>query len=120
MKKPIITLFTALLLACSINSFADDKDKLANKLTSISIPAGRGITMQASINNVGLASGTVTVDLVMDRKGNVLVAVANPKKSTVKDKAIISKLEAAVMAMKFDKNKKAPEKQAGSLTYTFK
>ncbi len=120
MKKQIITLFTALLLAGSVNSFADDGDKLANKLTSINIPAGRGIAMQAAINNIGHASGTVTVDVVMDRKGKVLAAVANPKKSTVKDKAFISKLEAAVSAMKFDKNKKAPEKQAGSLTYTFK
>ncbi|MFD2148201.1 hypothetical protein [Mucilaginibacter antarcticus] len=108
------------MLACAVNSFADDGDKLANKLTSVSIPAGRGIAMQAAINNIGHAKGTVAVDVVMDRKGNVLVAIANPKRSTVRDKVIISKLEAAVLAMKFDKNKKAPAKQAGTLTYTFK
>lgn len=120
MKKPAIILLTALMLAGSVSSFADDGDKLANKLTKVSLPAGRGIAMQASINKIGHASGTVTVDVVINRKGNVLVAIANPKRSTVKDKALISKLEAAVLGMKFDKNKSAPEKQAGSLTYTFK
>lgn len=120
MKKPIITLFAALLLtAGSINSFADDGDKLVNKL-SVNIPVGRSITMQANVNNIGYAKGTVAVDVVMDRKGNVIAAVANPKKTTVKDKTFVSKVETAVMAMKFDKNKSAPDKQAGTLTYTFK
>lgn len=117
MKKTIITFCTALLLAGSIHAFADD-DKLVNRLTA-NIPDGRKITMQASLNSIGHARGTVTVDVVMDRKGNVVSAKAN-KSTTVKDKAFVKKVEEAVMKMKFDKNKAAPETQAGSLTYTFK
>jgi hypothetical protein len=116
MKKPIITLlFTALMLAGSINVFADKLPKIAY----VNIPNGRSIEMQASINSLGYAKGVVAINFVMDKKGKVLSAQIDPRHTTVKDKVFVSKVVDAVMAMKFNKDKKAPEKQSGSLAYVF-
>jgi hypothetical protein len=115
MKKPIIIFFTALLLAVSVNAVADKLPKIAY----VNIPKGRGIEMQALINNIGNAKGTVAINFVMDNKGKVLSAQIDPKNTTVKDKAFVGKVVQAVLAMKFNKDKHAPEKDMGSVAYIF-
>jgi hypothetical protein len=116
MKKIITTCFTALLLAGTLNTFAD---KLP-KREYVNLPAGRNITMQASINHLGHANGTVAVDLVIDRKGNVISAQSDRRHTTVRDKAFVHRVEAAVKGMKFNKDRHAPNEQKASLAYSFR
>jgi hypothetical protein len=115
MKKPVILLFTALLLACSVNAVADKLPKIAY----VNIPQGRSIERQALINNAGHAKGAVAINFAMDKKGKVLSAQIDPKNTTVKDKAFIGNILKAVLAMKFNKDKHAPEKDMGSVAYIF-
>lgn len=116
MKKIITTCLTVLLIAGSLNLFAQ---KLPKK-EYVNVPDGRSITMQPSINHLGHANGIVAIDLVMDKKGNVISAHADRKRTTVMDKDFVHKVEAAVMAMKFNNDKHAPDEQRGSLAYSFR
>ncbi|WP_299356980.1 hypothetical protein [Mucilaginibacter sp.] len=116
MKKIITTCLTALLIAGSLNLFAD---KLPKK-EYVKVPDGRSITMQPSINHLGHANGIVAIDFVMDKKGNVISAHADRRHTTVKDKNFVRKVEEAVMAIKFNKDKHAPDEQRGSLAYSFR
>jgi hypothetical protein len=116
MKKTITTFFTALLIAGSITAFAD---KLP-KRESVHIPRGRSITMQARINKLGHAYGTVTVDFKMDRKGDITWAEADRMHTTVMDKDFVHKVVDAVKDMKFNKSKHSPMTQDGSISYSFR
>ncbi|MGF7082358.1 hypothetical protein [Mucilaginibacter sp. UYCu711] len=116
MKKTIRTILTAVLITASVTVFAD---KLPKK-EYVNVPAGRSITMQPSINHLGHARGTVTIDFVVNKKGNVLAARADRKHTTVRDKAFVRKVEEAVMAMEFNKDRHAPDEQRGSLAYSFR
>jgi hypothetical protein len=116
MKKTIRTLLTAVLITGSVSVFAD---KLPKK-EYVNVPDGRSITMQPSINHLGHAYGTVAINFVMDKKGNVISAHADRKHTTVKDKEFVRKVEEAIMAMKFNKDKHAPDEQRGSLAYSFR
>jgi hypothetical protein len=116
MKKTITTYLTALLITGSINAFAD---KLPKK-EYVHVPSGRSIEMQPSINHLGHARGMVVINFVMDKKGNVISATSDGSHTTVRDKAFIRKVEEAIMAMKFNKDKHAPDKQMGSLAYSFR
>jgi hypothetical protein len=115
MKKPIIVIFLTILLACAVESFADKLPKIAY----FNLPKGRSIEMQAAINKLGNAKGTVAINFVFDKKGKVLSAIVDPRHTTVEDKAFVSKIVAAVTAMKFNKDKHAPESEMGSVAYVF-
>jgi hypothetical protein len=116
MKKTIRTILTAALIAGSVSVFAD---KLPKK-EYVNVPAGRSITMQPSINHLGHAYGTVAIDFVMNKKGKIISARADRRHTTVRDKAFVRKVEEAVMAMEFNKDRHAPEEQRGSLAYSFR
>jgi hypothetical protein len=116
MKTKITTFLTALLIAGSIHTFAD---KLP-KREYVNIPVGRSITMQASLNHLGHARGTVAVDFVIDKKGNVISATADRRHTTVRDRAFVHKVEEAVMNMKFNKDRHARDEEKGSLAYSFR
>ncbi|HWZ36123.1 MAG TPA: hypothetical protein VNW51_08200 [Mucilaginibacter sp.] len=116
MKISITPFLTVLLVAGSLTVFAD---KLPKRET-VHIPRGRSITMQARINKLGHAYGTVTVDFKMNRKGDVTWAEANALHTTVMDKGFVRKVVDAVRAMKFNKSKYAPMSQNGSISYSFR
>lgn len=116
MKNKIIALFAALLLAGSLNASAQ---KLPKK-EYVNIPSGRNIEIQPSINRLGRGHGTVAVDIVINRKGDVISAHANKRYTTVREKNFVRKVEEAVMGMKFNRDRHAPEMQSGSLMYNFK
>ncbi|WP_214072054.1 hypothetical protein [Mucilaginibacter sp. dw_454] len=116
MKRSITAFLTAMLIAGAVTVFAD---KLP-KRESVHIPSGRSITMQARINKLGHAYGTITVDFKINRKGEVIWAEANKVHTTVMDKAFVHKVEDAVKDMKFNKAKRAPMSQNGSIAYSFR
>jgi hypothetical protein len=116
MKKTIRTILTAVLITASVSVFAD---KLPKK-EYVNIPEGRSITMQPSINRLGHARGTVAIDFVVNKKGKVLSARADRRHTTVRDRAFVRKVEEAVLAMEFNKDKHAPDEQRGSLAYSFR
>ncbi|MES2377295.1 MAG: hypothetical protein V4553_11980 [Bacteroidota bacterium] len=116
MKNSIRTILTALLIAGSVSVFAD---KLPKK-EYVNVPAGRSITMQPSINHLGHAYGTVAIDFVMNKKGKVISAHADRRHTTVRDRAFVRRVEEAVMAMEFNKDRHAPDMQRGSLAYSFR
>jgi hypothetical protein len=92
MKKSITTFLTSLLIAGAVTAFAD---KLP-KRESVHIPSGRSITMQARINKLGHAYGTVTVNFKLNRSGEITWAEADRTHTTVMDKAFVHKVEDAV------------------------
>lgn len=116
MKKTLTQLFALLLVTGSISVFAQ---KLP-KRESVHIPRGRSITMQARVNKLGHAYGTVTVNFKMDRKGNVTWAEADRLHTTVMDKDFVRKVVDAVRDMKFNKSRRAPMSQEGNISYSFR
>ncbi|MDB4925767.1 hypothetical protein [Mucilaginibacter sp.] len=116
MKKSTTLFFTTLLIAGSLNTIAQ---KLP-KRESVNLPEGRNILMQASLNHLGHANGRTTIDIVINKKGDVVSALADRKLTTIKDKAFVHKVEEAVLAMKFNSDTHLPDTQRGSLTYSFR
>jgi hypothetical protein len=116
MNKSITTFLTAALIAGAVTVFAD---KLP-KRESVHIPSGRSITMQARINKLGHAYGTVTIKFKLNRSGDVTWAEADHVHTTVMDKAFVHKVEDAVRDMKFNKARRAPMTQEGSISYSFR
>ncbi|GAA4097927.1 hypothetical protein [Mucilaginibacter panaciglaebae] len=116
MKISVTKFLTILLLAGSTTAFAQ---KLP-KRESVHIPRGRSIIMQARINKLGHAYGTVTVDFKMNRKGDVTWAEADRLHTTVMDRRFVRKVVDAVGDMKFNKAKHAPVSQEGSISYSFR
>jgi|GEM_PF-2063526 len=116
MKNLITPFLIALLLTVGITVFAQ---KLP-KRESVRIPRGRSITMQARINKLGRAYGTVTVNFKMNRKGDVTWAEADRVHTTVMDKNFVHKVVDAVRDMKFNKSPHAPMSQEGSISYSFR
>lgn len=116
MKKILTQLFTVVLLAVTTATFAQ---KLP-KRESVHIPRGRSIAMQARVNKLGHAYGTVTVNFKMNRKGDVTWAEADDLHTTVMDKDFVRKVVGAVKNMKFNKSKHAPKSQDGSISYSFR
>jgi hypothetical protein len=116
MKKTITIYLTMLLIAGSINTFAA---KLP-KREYVNVPTGRSIVMQPSLNHLGHAFGTVAINFVVDKKGNITSATADRRHTTVKNKAFVHKVEEAVMAMKFNKDRHAHDEERGSLAYSFR
>jgi len=114
--KTLTRFLTVLLLAGSCSVFAH---KLPKRET-VHLPRGRSIIMQARVNKLGHAYGTVTVDFKMNRKGDVTWADANALHTTVMDKNFVRKVVDAVRNMKFNKVKHAPMSQKGSISYSFR
>lgn len=65
-------------------------------------------------------SGTVVVQVTVDRNGNVTHAVPGVKGSTTLDTDLIKAAEKAARMAKFDVSPNAPASQTGTITYIFK
>lgn len=64
-------------------------------------------------------SGTVVVEVTVDRNGTVTRAVAGKKGSTILDEYLLSVAKEAALKAKFDKKPSAPPLQKGTITYIF-
>lgn len=116
MKHTFTTLLATVLIAGGMTAYTQ---KLP-KRESVHIPHGRSITMQARINKLGHAYGTVTIDFKMNRSGDVIWAEADKLHTTVMDKDFVRKVVDAVKEMKFNKSRRAPMNQEGSISYSFR
>ncbi len=65
-------------------------------------------------------SGTVVVQVTVDKQGNVTKAVPGFKGSTTLDNDLLKAAEKAALQAKFDVSKNAPAYQVGTITYVFK
>ncbi len=64
--------------------------------------------------------GTVTVEVRVNRSGDVVMVRAGVPKTTVRDARLIEAARQAALKTKFDNNPNAPETQVGTITYIFK
>jgi hypothetical protein len=117
MKTTAKVLLSCLLIGGSLSCFSQENP---SKEYVNHIPAGRNILVQPLFNNEGHITGTITVDFVIDKKGNVTSAHVNHGGTSIRNKVFIHKCEAAVKAAKFNELKTAPATQHGSLSYSFK
>ena len=65
-------------------------------------------------------SGTVVVEVTVDRSGNVTKAVPGVRGSTTLDNDLLKAAENAALRAKFDVSPNAPAFQTGTITYIFK
>ncbi len=64
--------------------------------------------------------GIVIVEITVDRSGKVITATAPGRGSTTTAAALVSEAKRAALKAKFTANPNGPEKQKGTITYTFK
>jgi len=64
--------------------------------------------------------GTVVVQVIVDRQGNVTKATPGAKGSTTLDNDLLKAAEKAALTAKFDVSQNAPAYQTGTITYIFK
>jgi colicin import membrane protein len=64
--------------------------------------------------------GVVTVEVRVNRAGDVIMVRAGVPKTTVTDVRLIEAARKAALKTKFDSNSNAPEIQIGTITYNFK
>jgi len=63
--------------------------------------------------------GTIVLNIIVDKNGNVISATYKPKGSTTVASALLDAAKRAAMNTKFDKKENAPSKQKGTITYHF-
>ncbi len=117
MKTTTKALFCFLLFGSSLIGFAQQTP--SNEFVN-HIPAGRNILVQPMFNNESHIAGTITVDFVIDKKGNVISAHVNHGGTSIRNKVFLHKCEEAIKAAKFSELKTAPATQHGSLSYSFR
>lgn len=64
-------------------------------------------------------SGSVVVEITVDRNGNVIHAMPGKKGSTTTNSYLLGKAKLAALSTKFDANQNAPEFQKGIIVYNF-
>jgi hypothetical protein len=64
--------------------------------------------------------GTIVVEIIVDRAGNVLRARAGVKGTTISNSTILKQCENAARTSKFSSKADAAEEQRGTITYIFK
>ena len=110
------TLFTVLIAFSTLTALAqksDLKEYVAN------IPDGRNILIQPHFENKEHIRGRVAINFVVDKKGDVISATADKRKTTAKNVAFVHQCEDAVKQAKFSEMKKGPESQKGSVSFAY-
>lgn len=80
----------------------------------------RKVVYRADIKKLIQKNGKITVDLCVNRQGNVVSATYNQELSTIKDKALIDKAVRATKRYRFEKDNSAAREQCGRLTFVCK
>lgn len=124
-KYSILTL----LILLSLNSFSQDNkpggiesgysDGAGNSSMGPFLLAGREVVSEFYPENNCNEYGTVIIQIVVDRKGNVLDAYPVVSLSNLSECLVKASKEAALKT-KWNVAKDAPEKQIGRITYKFK
>ena len=113
-----IKLFFTLLIAGSGFTALAQKSDL--KEYTANIPEGRNILIQPHFQNKDHVRGRIAIDFTVDRKGDVIEAHANSKKTTAKNMAFVHQCEDAVKQAKFSPMKKGGrENQNGSVSFAY-
>lgn len=80
----------------------------------------RKVVYRADVKKLIKQNGKISVNLCVDRKGNVISAEYNPEFSTIKDKALIDKAVRVTKRYRFEEDRSAPREQCGRLTFVCK
>jgi len=81
--------------------------------------AGRNAKALPKPNYNSNDQGTIVLNIIVDKDGNVISATYQPKGSTTAASALLNAAKRAAMNTKFDKKDNAPSKQKGTITYHF-
>lgn len=80
---------------------------------------GRGSVSLPKPAYTSQKSGKVVVEITVDEEGNVIKAKAGGRGTTVQDASLFEQAERAAKRAKFKANSGGPDKQIGTITYTF-
>lgn len=80
----------------------------------------RKVIYRADVKKLIKKNGKITVDLCVNRAGNVISAVYNRDLSTIKDKALVDKAVRVTKRYRFEKDYSAAKQQCGRLTFVCK
>ncbi len=81
--------------------------------------SGRAMLSSPKIKDDSQDEGTVVVDIIVDKYGNVLRANPGARGSTTTSPILYKKAKEAAMSTKFNANPNAPEEQKGQMTFKF-
>jgi periplasmic protein TonB len=82
--------------------------------------SGRKILKYPTISDNSQKTGTVVVQIKVDRSGNVISAVAVQKGSTTTDSYLFNLAQQAALQTQVDPDENAAEEQFGYMTFTFR
>jgi len=78
------------------------------------------ITNAPNITDTHKQTGKIVVEIHVDKKGNVILAEAGAKGTTIKDEKLLQECQAACLQIKFSAVENVPEIQVGYMTFVFK
>lgn len=79
----------------------------------------RKVIHRADIAEAAEYSGTIVVDICIDRRGRILTAQYNPEKTTVDDMEMVRKALDIAALYRFETDYEAALRECGSLTFIF-
>ncbi|WP_448699947.1 energy transducer TonB [Mucilaginibacter sp. AW1-3] len=80
----------------------------------------RSFVSKPSVDNPKRSSGTVVVDIRVDKNGVVIYARAGAKGTTITDNTLLLKCEQAVYSSRLNASDSAPDTQIGTVVFKFK
>ena len=82
--------------------------------------AGRSFVSPPRISDDGQTSGKIAVEIRVDQTGRVIYARAGVKGTTISDKGLWAKCEAAALSSSLNRLESAPDTQTGTVIFNFK
>lgn len=115
---PKILLLVLLLASCAPKPTSKtSNDPFASIFPSGAGLSGRKILVRPPVRDTSSLTGTVVVDLCVNRKGKVIAATYAPKGSNTKNEHLIQVALENARQYRFERSKL--RKQCGSITYKF-
>lgn len=102
----------------SLNSTSSVGSGLGDSGTKWSL-AGRKMLVAPRVDDKSQKTGTVVININVDKKGNVISATGPGRGSTTSDNGLVSKAKAAALAAKFNPSPTGTEIQKGTISFTF-